>query len=58
MMLCTRLLIAYITDDKLGAGGNGPSKTGRQIVEHHRVLAGVEELENDVATNVAGATGY
>ncbi len=34
---------------------NGPGKPGREVVEHHDRLAGIHELENHVAADIAGA---
>ena len=38
-------------------GGNRVAKPGREIVEHHDRLAGVEQRQHHVAADIAGAAG-
>ena len=37
--------------------GTAQSKAGREIVEHHHALAGIDERMHHVAADIAGAAG-
>ena len=44
--------------DEIGAGIDRPAKAGREIVEHHHRIAGIEQREHGVAADIAGAAGH
>jgi hypothetical protein len=50
-------LISDVTDDERGALRDRPIETGREVVEHHDALAGIDERMNHVASDIAGAAG-
>jgi hypothetical protein len=50
-------LISDVTDDEGGAIRYRPIETGREVVEHHDALAGIDERMNHVASDIAGAAG-
>ena len=48
--------VAEVADDERRPFRNRPAKTSRQIVEHHgRTFAGVEQFENRMTADIAGA---
>ena len=48
-------LVAGFADDQRHALGDGPVVARRQIVEHNHALAGIGELMDHVAADIAGA---
>ena len=50
-------LIAAVADDERHARGNGPVESGGKVVEHDDALAGIDEVEHHVATDIAGSAG-
>ena len=50
-------LIAAVADDERHARRHRPVEAGRQIVEHHHALAGIDQRVNHVAADIAGAAG-
>src|SRR5262249_15991209 len=50
-------LISDVADDERRALRYRPIETGREVVEHHDALAGIDERMNHVASDIAGATG-
>ncbi len=48
-------LVAGLADDERHAFGDGPVEARRQIVEHDHALAGIDELIDHVAADIAGA---
>ena len=50
-----QVCVADVADDELCRRRHRPAESGRQIVEHHDLLAGVEQLKNHVAADIAGA---
>ncbi len=48
-------LIAGLADDQRHILGDGPLEAGREIVEHDNRLAGVDQLIDHVAADIAGA---
>ena len=50
-------LVAGLADDERHALGDRPVEAGRQIVEHDHALAGIGELVDHVAADIAGAAG-
>jgi hypothetical protein len=50
-------LVTGFADDERHALRHRPVETGGEIVEHHHALAGIEERENHVASDIAGAAG-
>ncbi len=50
-------LVADVALDETRPVRHRPAEPGRQIVEHHDLLAGVEQLEHHVAADIAGAAG-
>src|SRR5262249_62013047 len=50
-------LISDVADDKRRALRYRPIKTGREVVEQHDALAGIDERMNHVAFDIAGAAG-
>ena len=49
--------ISDVTDDERGALRYRPIETGREVVEHHDALAGIDERMDHVASDIAGAAG-
>ena len=47
----------HIALDEPRLGRDRPVEAGRQIVEHDDVLAGIDELPDHVAADIAGAAG-
>ena len=50
-------LVAGVADDRQQRLGQRGAKAGRQIVEHDDALAGVDQLVNRMAADVACAAG-
>ncbi len=50
-------LVAGPRDDKGRALRHRPVETGREIVEHHHALAGIDEGVDHVTADIAGAAG-
>ena len=50
-------LVAGLADDKRHVLRHRPVEAGRQIVEHHHALAGIDERVDHVAADIAGAAG-
>ena len=48
------ILIPHVADDERRLGRHHPPKASRQIVENHNLFAGLDELENHMAADVAG----
>ncbi len=48
------ILIADVADDERRLGRHRPPEARRQVVEDDDLFAGLEELENHVAADVAG----
>ena len=48
-------LVAGFADDQRHAGGDGPVEAGGEVVEHDDSLAGVDQLMNHVAADIATA---
>ena len=51
-------LIADIAFDELGLSRHRPGQAGREVVEHDRLLAGIEQLERHVATDVPSSARH
>ena len=51
-------LVADVADDQLGLARHRPVEAGRQVVEHDDALAGIDQLVDHVAADVAGAAGH
>ena len=51
------ILVADIADDQRRLRRHRPAEAGRQIVEDDDALAGVDEFENHMAADIAGAAG-
>jgi hypothetical protein len=49
--------ISDVTDDERGTLRDRPIETGREVVEHHDALAGIDERMDHVASDIAGAAG-
>ena len=49
--------ISDVADDQRRALRHRPFEAGREIVEHQHALAGIDERENHVASDIAGAAG-
>ena len=54
---CDQGLVAGIADDEGDALGDGPGKTGGEVVEHHDPLPRLDEGLDHVASDVSGAAG-
>ena len=50
--------VADVADGELCARRNGPGKAGREIVDNHDRLAGVDEPQPHVAADIAGAASH
>ena len=50
-------LISGVTDDEQRALRYRPIETGREIVEHHDALSGIDQCVNHVASDIACAAG-
>src|SRR5262245_36078745 len=50
-------LVTDVADDERRALRYCPIETGREVVEHHDALAGIDERMNHVASDIAGAAG-
>src|SRR5271168_3514465 len=50
-------LVARLADDEWYALGDRPPKAGREIIKHHDLLVGIDELVHHVAANIAGSAG-
>ena len=46
-----RVLVAYVGLDEADAVGDRPGIAGREIVEHHDLLAGVDQGQHHVAAD-------
>ena len=51
------LLVAGIADDERHALGEQPGESGREVVEHHDALAGIDEFVHHMAADIAGSAG-
>jgi hypothetical protein len=50
------VLVAGIADEQWHGAGQQRGKSGRQIVDHDDVFAGVRQRMNRMTSNIAGAT--
>ena len=55
--LCYEWLIPRLADHKRYILRHSPLEAGRQIVEHHHALAGIDEGVDHMASDIAGTTG-
>ncbi|GJE53463.1 hypothetical protein GOFOIKOB_6542 [Methylobacterium tardum] len=57
--LCDERLVRHVADHKLDAFRDGPVEARRQIVQDDDLLmAGIEQRQNHVAADVAGAARH
>ena len=54
---CYARLVPDLADDKRYILRHSPFETGRQIVEHHHALAGIDERVDHMASDIAGTAG-
>src|SRR6202044_3146733 len=53
-----QLRVARVAGDELGPFGDAPGEARGKIVENDDGLAGIEEAERHMATDIAGAAGH
>jgi len=54
---CNQFLVGNIALNKWDVFGHCPAKSGDKIIDHHRLVAGILEREDGVATDIACTTG-
>ncbi len=50
--------VAGLTDEQRHPGGERLAEAGRQVVQHHHLLAGIDERVHHVTADIAGAAGH